>query len=218
MFKQKCPKCNEKISKKYDFCPFCGLSLKKEKEKEDYGMLGANDDIEGEMNNMFNSFGGGMLNKMLSGAMKMLEKEMQKEMKNIEKKEIKVPNSNFQLYINGKKVNLNEDFQEKKGFKKEKINQKELPTPSEKIIKNSIKLPREEAKSKLTRISNKVIYEIEAPGIKNMESILIRKLEDSVEIRIFTKNKVLNKNLTVKLPLIKYYLEKERLYLEFQCK
>ena len=223
MFRKKCPRCNSSINKKFEFCPYCGFSIKKSQNNEDYGMLGKDDNLEDEFNKAFQGFGGGMLNKMLGSAMKMLEKEMRKEMKNIDKNNEKMPKTNFQMYINGKKVNLDElqsDPFEKHISSSKKIRKKtqELPMPDEDIIKKSIKLPRKEAEVELKRLANKIIYEIDAPKVRKMDNVMIRKLEQGVEVKIFTKDKVLYKNLPIKLPLVAYNLQKEKLLLEFQGK
>lgn len=226
MFKKQCKRCGENMSKKFDFCPHCGFAVKKQNDSEDYGMLGKNDEAEEEFNKIFPGMSGGMFNKMLSGAIKMLEKEMQKGFKNTKEEEPKMPKNNFQMYINGKKVNL-EDMEQIpflqgqnlpiKRIIKKPTNQ-QLPVPSEDIIKKATKLPRKEAEAELKRLANKIIYEIEAPGLKSMDRVLIRKLEQGVEVKIFAKDKVLYKNLAVKLPLIAYYLKQQKLFLEFQGK
>ena len=46
MFGKKCPKCNERVNKNYDFCPSCGTNLDSPQDKMDYGLLGKNDNIE----------------------------------------------------------------------------------------------------------------------------------------------------------------------------
>ena len=48
MLRKKCPRCRNKISKKFDFCPHCGNSLKKQNEEDDFGMLGR-DDLFGDI-------------------------------------------------------------------------------------------------------------------------------------------------------------------------
>ena len=82
--KKSCNKCGKKISQSYDFCPFCGNNTIG--KQRDLGMLGNNDkvnQIENLTQNLFSGFGGGMLNKMLGNAMKMLEKELLEKNENI---------------------------------------------------------------------------------------------------------------------------------------
>ena len=74
--KKKCKKCGNKVSESYSFCPACGTKMDSD---ENWGMLGRNDFFE--ETDPLKLFGGGMLGKMLTSAMRMLEKEMQTEMK-----------------------------------------------------------------------------------------------------------------------------------------
>src|SRR3989344_9211684 len=46
MFKDKCSKCGKKSDFSFDFCPFCGNHLEREREERDYGLLGKRDEIE----------------------------------------------------------------------------------------------------------------------------------------------------------------------------
>ena len=83
MFKKnECKKCRKKINDKYEFCPYCGSSLNENFKNEDWGMLGKNDFFEEQKQSVNSSFGGGVLGKMLGTAMKMFEKELQKEIGN----------------------------------------------------------------------------------------------------------------------------------------
>ena len=73
MLKKKCPKCEKKIEKSYDFCPYCGINFKSKYDEEDYGLLGKNDFVNKETNPALN-MGGSFLDKMINNAMKMIEK------------------------------------------------------------------------------------------------------------------------------------------------
>lgn len=224
MFGKKCKRCNERINGKFKFCPFCGIPTKQYKE-EDYGMLGQDDELE-EFENLFNKMNNPMLNKMLGGVMKMLEKEMgnignMNNTPNIPEKSMTGPKTNFQLYVNGKKIDWAQpeiETQNTDPLKTPEKSKLKLPMPSKETIKSSAELPRQEAKTSLKRLANKIIYEIDAPGITSLNKVLINKLEDGFEVRLFTKKAVLSKNISVKLPLINYYLEEYKLFLEFQNK
>jgi len=192
------------------------------KEEKDYGMLGLNDfnqqpSVQNTPNfPASNSFMDKMLSGMIGNVMKMVEKEMQNNMKR--ESPVVKNNSNFQLFINGKKVNvpnMGEQVIEQKKQKKEKIN---FPMPSAEVIKRSAKLPRKEAKTKLTREDDKIIYEMESPGVNSFENVLINKLEDSFEVKTFARDKVFFKNIPIKLPLLKAYFGEGKLFLEFQAK
>jgi len=179
------------------------------------------------------------MEKLLGNAIKMLDKEIRnisEEESKLQREEIvRNPNikSNFQLFINGKKVNLPENFNG--DLSRLRIagspitgNMAQEPTPkkqkaepkiSDQVLKNSVKLPRKEAKTKLIRYKDKVIYELDTPGLDNVDNVLVNKLENSLEIKAYAAKAVYFKNLAVKLPLMKYGVSPEegKLVLEFKA-
>lgn len=235
MFKKRCTKCEMKFNKSFDFCPYCGFQSN---EKEDYGLLGKNDDIAnlgnsfgnlGMPNKKLGNFTGSFMEKMLGSAFKMLEKEM----RNLEREEGNIQNipniqdnhpmkTNFQLYINGKRVNIPE-FTQRLGRnmpqQKKEIRKEKLPEISDETLKKASKLPRKEAKTKLTRFKDKLVYELNTPGLDSVNNVLINKLESSIEIKAYTDKAVFFKNLPIKFPLMKYSINPEegKLFLEFKA-
>ena len=220
--RKKCEKCGNKISSKFDFCPYCGKPANGNVD-EDFGMLGKNDSFD-EFDNfsksIFGGFGGGMLNKMLGNAVKMLEKEMQKEMHRSvspqtlnagRKKTNSQPRTNFQMFINGKKVNLGEDFFPVQKQKAKKTAPVKLPQNK---LKNFSKLPRENPKADIRRFSNKIVYEINVPGVKSIDDVSIIQLENSIEIKAVSKEKSYAKILPINLPIINYGLDNQKILLE----
>ncbi len=213
MFKKKvCKRCGEKMSKKYSYCPYCGNSTLS--NNEDWGMLGKKDsDPFDELpKDMFGGISGKMLNKMLSGAMKMLEKEMQKSMT-----QDSFTKTNVELYVNGKKINPENIKVIKKPIQetKKKTIQNDF---SKEALKNFSNLPKEEPSTNVRRLSNKVIYEINIPGVKSVKDISIVKLENSIEIKAVAKDKAYAKVIAIDLPLKEYKLENEKLVLELETK
>ncbi|MEM2768548.1 MAG: hypothetical protein QXL50_01315, partial [Candidatus Pacearchaeota archaeon] len=99
---------------------------------------------------------------------------------------------------------------EKKEIKEEKI--KRIKDES---LKNIEKLPREEAKYKIKRLGNVIIYEINLPGVKSLDDIEIKKLENSIEIKAIGKDKVYFKLIPINLPIYKYELKKDKLIIHF---
>ncbi len=212
MFNKKCPNCNEKISGKYNFCPNCRYSLKK---RENLGMLGKNDSDQNSFQDpLFGSMGGNVLGKMLGSAMKMLEKEMQKEMSQSNP----TPRTNIKLMINGKEINMgnsNPQIQKKTG-KKEIKKSPSIKLPNQRL--NISKLSKEEPKTNIRRLSDKVIYEVELPGVKSIKNISIIRLENSIEIKAITKSKAYVKIIPLNLQITNYELEEEKLILELEAK
>jgi len=214
MFTQNCPKCNKKIKKNFDFCPHCSHNLKANPNPEDYGMLGKNDFEE------MASLGNPFLDKVLTSTLKMLEKQIKHlpDLNQPRPQNKPQSNLNVQFFVNGKKVMPNNSAMPRHI----KTCQHQQHRPQQIIQKDKLeqfsKLPKEEPISKIRRLSGKVIYELETPGVENIEDVLINQLENSIEIKALSKEKVYLKNLNINLPILRYYLLKEMLVLEFQGK
>jgi len=210
MFGKKCPNCNRKIEKNHRFCPFCGYDLIK-KDNEDFGFLGK-DDLDNNFESMFNGL---PLNKIFQSAMKMMEKSI----KEMQKQEFNQPKEGYdnsmdiQFFVNGKKVfpetNIRQQIQKPIKIENEISNEK---------IGQISKLPRKEPKTKMKRLGEKLIYELEVPGVDDINNILINQLENSIEVKAISKTKVYSKNLNVNLPILKYSLNNGNLILELQAK
>lgn len=236
--KKTCGRCNKKVESKYSFCPHCGNPIAK--KKEDYGMLGINDDIpriENGFESLFDGLGSGIFNKMISGTIKMIEKELEKELKNQKNPENpfssdlnKPTRTNFEIIINGKKINpANIKFSQRISPnalipnqispKKEHRQRKTTNTSmSPESIKKMSKLPKEEPTTNIRRLSNKVIYEIDIPGVKSTNDISIIKLENSIEVKALAKDKAYSKLIPIDLPILNYELSKGKLTLELDAK
>lgn len=232
MFSKKCPGCNNKINKNYDFCPCCGNNLRKEYDKEDYGFLGKNDFIEREIfpeiNDPFNdSFGDKILNNAFKMAEKILEKQMkafsQEMMENQSKPRIQknfpnMPgNVDFQFFVNGKRVFPQVPDNQQEAFENEHLKPIKIKNKiSDEKAERFSRLPKKEPKSRIRRLSGKIIYELEVPGVKNIEDVLINQLENSIEIKALGKDRVYSKTLNMNLPILKYTLDNDNLVLELQ--
>jgi len=237
--KVKCTRCHKDVDKKFDFCPYCASALKD--MKKEYGMLGRTDDV-GELDRMFNNSlasnsGNSLFEKMFTGAMKMVEKELQKsmseDMKIRQEKSIPAPNnvhSHVELFINGKKVNLPPNIagiqiervpqqgDSSSPHQQKQVKRQAAPKVSEETLQKSAKLPRKEAKTKLVRTSDKIIYELDTPGISSLNNVLVNQLENSIEVRAYTDKTVFFKTLSIKLPLMQYTVNptEGKLILEFK--
>jgi HSP20 family molecular chaperone IbpA len=221
--KKKCPRCKKKIRKKYNYCPFCGISLEIE---GDYGMLGKDD--FSPINNEIKLPAG--VNTLFNNLMKNFGKQFEdlnNEIKNtgnqkkdygFNEKPIKKGISISINSLNGKSPII----QVKKlgPGKGEKIIQekpkKTLPQLSEKKQKEISKFPREEPKTQIKRLPDKLICEIELPGVKSEKDISIKDLPESVEVKAIAKKKAYFKVFQMALEISKFKLEKEKLILEFK--
>lgn len=221
--KKKCNNCGEKINDKFEFCPSCGSRLNSNSNSKDWGMLGKNDLTQHQdpfSNSLFPGIGGNMLGKMLNNAMKMLENELQKEMKQKENNNVK---NNFELYLNGKKINPENIKVTKVPIKKTQKVQKETREFFKKIFNQKQKekfktLPREEPETNIRRLSDTVIYELKMPGVKSKEDVAISQFENSIEIKAIGNKKSYFKIINLSYPIVDFYLEKGNLIIELENK
>ena len=211
MFKKKlCKNCGNKINNSYDFCPYCGNSFSE--NPKDWGMLGKTDTInefEQFSNSLFGGIGGKIIGGMLGKTLKMLEHEIQKEMKTQNNN----PKTNFELIINGKRINPKEIkiSQQKQIVKEQK---KVLPNISNESLKKISGLPKKEPLTNIRRLADRVIYEINIPGVNSINDISIIKLESSIEIKAIADKKAYFKVIPISLPIINYNFLEGKLVLE----
>ncbi|MBS3078700.1 zinc ribbon domain-containing protein [Candidatus Pacearchaeota archaeon] len=222
MFKQKCLKCNSKVSKNYDFCPHCGNSFRSENYQRDYGFLGKKDIIE---DNPFEMFENSFTDKLFENAMKIAEKMIEKQIKSSQEFEriqppqppkqnpntLRQNNLEIQFFVNGKRVLPQEETKEVEEIIP--IINKLSREKTERFSKS----PKTEPKSKVRRFSGKIIYELEMPGVKKIEDVFVNRFEDSIEIKAIGKDKVYSKTLNISLPILGYKLEQENLILELKA-
>jgi HSP20 family molecular chaperone IbpA len=79
-------------------------------------------------------------------------------------------------------------------------------------------LKKEEPKTNIRRLSNRVIYELEMPDVKSLEDVSIIKLENSIEIKAIGKEKAYVKRMPINMPVVDYELSDGRLILELGVK
>jgi len=229
MFKKKsCNKCKKKINKDFEYCPHCGASVKdKEMDDRDYGFLGKND-LEDDLKLPFG------MNAILNKLMKQMDRQFKQLDREIGKNNSQPKPKNTDIKQGGISINISSEtgrpvikvksfgnmpeFKEIEGQLKNKQPIKRKPTTQFPIdegkARELAKLPREEASSKVRRLSGKVVYEIELPEVKDSKDIIIQQLENSIEIKAFAKDKAYFKFLPVNLPLERYKFNNGKLTLE----
>lgn len=214
--KKTCNNCDSKIKKSYNFCPGCGIQLRQ--PSEDWGMLGKKDNSQKkpELKMFGGGITGGIMNKMLGNAMKMLEKEMAKEMQNNPNNSNMpgFPGAKVKLMINGKEINPQKI--PKKEEKKDNV--KILPIDfSNENLEKWANLKKDEPQTSLKRIGDKIEYELDITGVKSIKDISIIKLENSIEVKAIAEEKAYQKVIPLNLPLKKYTLLKGKLTLELDA-
>jgi HSP20 family molecular chaperone IbpA len=99
-------------------------------------------------------------------------------------------------------------------------NEKSIKLPSNKMTEEEIekfsKLPRKEPETRVRRLTDKIIYEIKLPGVKTEKDIAINKLQNSIEIKAFAKDRTYFKLIPLSFPIKKYNLKDGTLTLELK--
>ena len=225
MFEKKCSKCGRRIEKDFEFCPYCGFNMKREKDGRDYGILGIDDDNFNLPNTASMPFG---LDRVFSSLIKQIDKQF----RDLDKEFGKEPKIEKSPLSRGISISISSGTGKNPeikvrgfgpGFGNSKVQETEekpikikQPEITEEQARKMAKLPRKEAETRIRRLSDKIIYEIELPEIKSLNNVIINKLENSIEIKAFTKKQVYVKLLPVKLQILDYKLEDEKLILELK--
>lgn len=188
MIKKKCFSCGEKVERKFHYCPWCGQSLKD--KKKDYGMLGLDDNFAENPLNSLENMGG-----PLGGVINQLTRQLSKELEKMDFQEGSMPKG-FEIRFATRKPTNNPVKKTNQNFIGEKVDEKE--------IERRRKLPMVPAESKIRRLPEGIVYEIETPGVKSRKDVAISNLEGSLEIRAYSKDTCYIKNIPVKASSLKY--------------
>ena len=116
--------------------------------------------------------------------------------------------------VNGKEIPIVQSDRPQK----QEIQKSNEISLSEQQKKQLAKLPRKEPRITMKRVSGRLIYEINVPGVYDIQDIIINKLENSIEVKAISKTRVYSKNLNINLPILKYYLDNENIILELKTK
>jgi hypothetical protein len=205
MLKKKCPSCAKKIERKFNFCPHCGESFKKRSEQNNFGLLGRSDSGERVQEELKLPFG---MNKIVNSLMKQLENQMNTGNSENAPRGFKVKISTGNPQIRQIAQGETPETPDKTKEEAPKISQKQMEEWGD--------LPRVEAESKVRRLANSIIYEIKTPGVRTKNNVVITELASGLEIRAYSKDKCYVKTIPLKVEVIEYHLEKDRLFLELK--
>jgi len=218
--KKKCPKCNKKLKDSYNFCPNCGYK-DNDKIQKNYGMIGLDDEVQGTPAQIKLPMG---LNMIFNSLMKNLNAEMQ----NMNKDLTKELNKQNIPKMNGISISISSGNNTSPKIKMQNPNEKEPEEPqkishrsksfSKETKENFAKTKKEEPKTNIRRLGDKIIYEIELPGIKALDQVSFIKLENSIEIKAATKKNTYEKIIKIDLPISNYKLEDEKFILELEAR
>lgn len=206
-----CPECRSNLNRKYSYCPFCGIPLiDPEEELREFGMLGKNKEFnEDSFESMLAQGNLGMLDKIMNTLVQQLMKGVDSQFRELEKGE----KTEVRTFPNGVRISIGPSMREKRTKNSQlKLVNKEI---SEKQIEKMSRLPRTEAKTKVRRLSDKIIYELDASGIESKNDVFVSRLESGYEIKAIGKNKIYVNNFPVNLPLKNVSLKDNGLIIEF---
>ncbi len=214
MFKKKiCGRCGTSVKDRYDFCPYCGSPL--ENKKENFGMLGKND-LVGNSPGEFKLPVG--FNMIFNSLMKNFEKQFREIEKKAEKPEEKKNHISISISAFGNKAPLVKVSSPlPQSTEKREVRKKSFDDLSPNNLKKFSRLPKEEPKTNIRRLSNKVFYEVALPGVKSAKDISILNLEKGIELKAVSDKKAYMKSIPINLPILKYKLSKGKLVLEMDA-
>ncbi len=241
MFGKRCHRCNKKLGKGFDFCPYCGYELRERDglldEIDEYESNNL-DDIESLTREIGNSMGFDFIDKFpFNQIIKKLSKDIEKQFKDIDKeiatrkdtrKEQVTKKDGAEIrktaFPGGFSIQIKiggtpEQMQMISPSSKQLIEKQAIRQPlrlSKKELEGLSKLPRKEPETKVRRLTDRIIYEIYLPGVKSLRDIMVNKLENSMEIKAISKDMAYFKLIPISLPIKRYYLKEGKLILELK--
>ncbi len=204
MARLKCGSCGENLKKKFDYCPYCGVPSRSFSSEKDYGFFGRNDSQNNQMNQIKLPFG---MNRMVNSLIKQLEREIG-EMNFEDNSEINP--RGFKIRISTGRPQLNQmAVQEKRPVQPNQITAKEQ--------ERRAKLSRVDAKSNVKRLSDRIVYEIDTPGISSKNDVALTTLASGLEVKVYSKDKCFVKFIPLNVEVIRYTIAKDKLFLELKA-
>ena len=205
MIKKKCPSCEKKIESKFSFCPHCGTSFSTKVKNNAFGMLGNNVIINKMQNEIKLPFG---MEKMMGSLIKQLEKQMGSM--NFEGADGMPKGIKIKIARNPQMNQMGQIMQQQPKVKEV------IPKLSEKETKRRMTLPKINVDSKVKRLSNTIIYEIETPGVKKKEDVVLTELATGLEIKAYSNDKCYVKFIPLKVEVIQYYVNQEKVFVDIR--
>lgn len=200
MFNKKCRGCAEKVERKFNYCPWCGSSLKV--KANDMGMLGAADSGNAVQAEVKLPFG---VEKIMGGLVKQLEKQlgnMDVDPKTGMPKGLKIQIG--KMPVNGQ---VAQNATPKK---------RAAVVVSREESERRSGLEKVNADSRVKRLGDVIIYEIKAPGIRKAENVVITELETGIEIRAYGDDKCYVKVIPLKVEILGMRIDREKVSVELK--
>ena len=77
-------------------------------------------------------------------------------------------------------------------------------------------MKRVDAKSTLRRLPEGIIYEIDTPGVRTVKDVVITKLEESMEVKVYTDEKCYVKSIPIKMDVVEFSVQENKVLLKLQ--
>jgi len=203
MFKRKCPSCAKKIEKKFNYCPYCGVSFKAGGDQANFGMLGRNDSNERVQEDLKLPFG-------LNGIMNSLIKQLEGQLGNMDMGDGQGLPRGIKIRV-ARGPGMNQVVQ--RAPEKKVVN---VPVVSDEENERRMGLPKVEGESKVKRLADTIIYEIDTPGVKKKGDVVLTELATGLEIKAYSKDKCYVKFIPLKVEVVEYYVEREKVVVEIK--
>ncbi|MEM5815188.1 MAG: zinc-ribbon domain-containing protein [Candidatus Aenigmatarchaeota archaeon] len=205
--KDKCPKCGSSVEKNWSYCPICGWPLKEKYREERF----------------FEDFFD------FEGIARKIEREVE-EFDKLFKVDFKSPKikishpssfSAISITIHSGtgvkpkiEVRTYGDMKKYEPEIKKKLGIREIEEEEE----ESYEAPKftEEPEAKIDDLGDRVLVEIKLPGVEKEEDIKIHMLEQSLEVRARTKDKLYFKLIPLKGKIVRKEFSKGKLVLEIK--
>ena len=204
MFKKKCSDCGQKIEKGFNYCPYCGAGFRG--SESGYGMLGL-DDFGGEIRQEQKlPFG-------MERIMGSLIKQLEKQMGSMDFEGGQGMPKGFSVRISrggplGGRREMVGGRSEKQAVVVEDVSEAE--------IERRMSLPKVEGSSRVRRLADSIVYEIETPGVRRKGDVVVTRLETGLEIKAYSEDKCYVKFIPLKVELIGWNVEREKVFVEIR--
>jgi len=221
MFRKKeCQNCRKKIKDKSNFCSNCGYNFSNKQKQEDWGMLGETD-ASPFMNDLNLPLG---FNTIFNSLMKNLDKQFKQMEREVEPNNQNMKNNGISISISTSgnappEIRVNH-FGKPQNSAVRKVQPKKIPQMqlSPENRKKLLGLPKKEPLTNMKRLSDRILYEINIPGVDSLKDVSIAKLENSIEVKAIGNEFVYSKILPINLPIVNYDLSDGILVLELGVK
>lgn len=240
MFGRKtCKFCGKKTNKEFFFCPYCGNSFN-HGEQRTLAQGNVQRNIQGSMGNYLDDDFDMNFGFAFNTIFRQLEKQLDKQLRALDKElarggaqgvSIRVDTTRGTPEIMIKPISHSQDITgrrevrgngirsraSKEGTKGEILPQK-LSERHLELLQKHINLPREEPKTSIRRLADRIIYEIVLPDVSSLDDIFIRRFQTSIEVKAFSKarNKVYFKVIPLNMEILHYALQDGKLFLELR--